>query len=355
MNSHESIILIKMTANHQSDWRIYFLTLQSIIGKKGFYKVDLLKKISSSIMKKKIQNKIGVSRKFYPTQLAIETVCDCNAKCIMCPSKNKQRAKGTMSIETHKRIIDSVKSWGAPVNMITHAGMGEPLLDARLEEKISYEKNIFPEAQIIVYSNGSILSEKRGISLIDSGLDIISFSINAFYENTYMAVMNLSREKVYSNVERFLELRREKKSDMQVCVSLTKTDLCSDQEIKEYNDYWKDRVNSVIFPPWISWGGTFDHSIKGTQLPCLYIWQVLMVDYDGTVKMCCEDYDSRFPMGNILDKNPDEIFNSKRMVDQRSAQLRGDFTWPNICRNCIETFQSAETYWKNSSPIPYNK
>jgi len=306
-------------------------------------------------MFKKIRKKIGGNRKFLPVQLAIETICGCNAKCLMCPSESMQRPKGTMSNETHNKIIEKVKEWGAPIRLITHAGLGEPLLDEKLEEKILYEKERFPNAQVIVYSNASILSEKRGISLINSGLDVISFSINAFYENTYKAVMKLDRDKVYRNVERFLELRREKGSSMQVCVSLTKTDICSEREIEDYNNFWKDKVNSVIFPPWISWGGTFNHSVKGLQLPCFYIWQTLMVDYDGTVKMCCEDYDSRFPMGNLLDKLPDEIFNSKRMIDQRNAQLHGDFTWPNICMNCIETFESAKIYWKNSNPIPFKK
>ena len=80
----------------------------------------------------------------------------------------------------------------------------------------------------------------------------------------------------------------------------------------------------------------------------------MMIDYDGTVKMCCEDYDSRFPMGSLLTQHPDEIFNSPRMQAQRGAQLQGDFSWPDICRDCAETHDVAKSFWERPDlePLP---
>ena len=72
----------------------------------------------------------------------------------------------------------------------------------------------------------------------------------------------------------------------------------------------------------------------------------MMIDFDGTVKMCCEDYDTRFPTGSILTQDPDEIFNSQRMQAQRSAQLSGDFCSPEICKNCTETHGTAKQFWE---------
>ena len=61
----------------------------------------------------------------------------------MCPYPNMNRHKGTMSEELHKLIIDKVSAWNAPIENISNAGMGEPLLDTKLEQKIIYEISNF--------------------------------------------------------------------------------------------------------------------------------------------------------------------------------------------------------------------
>ena len=128
----------------------------------------------------KVRSAIGNTECFMPTQLAIETVRACNAKCIMCPSTTMKRPKGVMQTEVHETILRKISQWGAPISLITHAGIGEPLLDKMLEERIRREKEVFPEAQIIVYTNGGLLDEERARKLIESGVNTVSFSINGF-------------------------------------------------------------------------------------------------------------------------------------------------------------------------------
>jgi len=36
---------------------------------------------------------------------------------------------------------------GAPISIISHAGMGEPLTDRAIHDKIAYEKGVFPDAR----------------------------------------------------------------------------------------------------------------------------------------------------------------------------------------------------------------
>lgn len=294
---------------------------------------------------------IGDKRCFMPTQLAVETVSACNAGCIMCPSSAMKREKAVMRPEVHQTILRKISEWGAPISLITHAGLGEPLLDRMLEERIQQEKKVFPDAQVIVYTNGSLLDEERALKLIDSGVDIVSFSINGFRKETYEAVMKLPRDNTYKNVERFCEIKQKLGSKVGMCVSLIKTDLCSQQELEEYKQFWETKKIQVITPPWISWGNHFEHSIRKHQLPCFYIWKTMMIDQDGTVKMCCEDYDSQYPLGNIMTQSPSEIFNSARMQQQRIDQLNGNFSRPEICKNCTETFEPARDFWMSSPAL----
>jgi radical SAM protein with 4Fe4S-binding SPASM domain len=294
---------------------------------------------------------IGDKRCFMPTHMAIETISACNADCIMCPSSKMKREKAVMRPEVHQTILRKITDWGAPISLITHAGLGEPLLDRMLEERIQQEKKTFTDSQIIVYTNGSLLDEERALKLIDSGVDIVSFSINGFRKETYEAVMKLPRDNTYRNVERFCEIKQKLGSKINICVSAIKTDLCSQQELEEYKQFWETKNVQVIMPPWISWGNHFEHSIRKHQLPCFYIWKTMMIDQDGTVKMCCEDYNTRYPLGNIMTQSPSEIFNSARMRQQRTDQLNSNFSWPEICKNCTETFEPARDFWMNSPAL----
>jgi radical SAM protein with 4Fe4S-binding SPASM domain len=299
----------------------------------------------------KIRAAIGHKKSFMPTQLAIETVRACNAKCTMCPSETMKRPRGIMSREVHETILSKISRWGAPVSLITHAGLGEPLLDKMLEDRIRREKEVFPNAQVIVYTNGSLLDEARALKLIASGVDVVSFSINGFRKETYEAVMQLPRDNTYYNVEAFCRLKQRTGSNVGICVSLVKTDLCGQQEIEEYSQYWQARHVTVVTPPWISWGNLLAHSVRKPQHPCLYIWKTMMIDNDGTVKLCCEDYDSQYPLGNIMTQEPSEIFNSPNIQRLRSNQLNGDFSWLPMCRNCTETFEPAADFWKSSPSL----
>lgn len=301
----------------------------------------------------RIQATVGTARRFKPTHLAIETTNACNADCCMCPYSTQKRLKGVMKAEVHRMIIDKVKGWGAPITLITHAGLGDPLLDKRLEERIAYEKSVFPDALVAVYTNAGLLSEERAQRLLDSPVDLVSVSINGFHADSYEKVMKLPRDVTYRNVERFDELRRRQARRVRLAVSMVVLPEHAPDEPAAFAAHWRGRADEIILPPWISWGDFRPKvPLEGPPLPCAYIWKTMMVDHDGTVKMCCEDYDSRYPMGNLLTDEPDAVFNSLRMQKQRAAQLAGDFSTPALCVDCVESGLPAREFWASATLAP---
>jgi hypothetical protein len=270
----------------------------------------------------------------------------------MCPYPTLERHKGFMSADVHKLIVDKVFDWGAPIELITHAGMGEPLLDKSITQKIIYEKTVFRKARVAVYSNVSALDEKRSIQLLDSGLDILSVSLNAFRKETYETVMKLPYSRTQTNLHRFIELNRLRGQPVEIHVSLIPTEHHSADEIREFREYWTPLVKNVIIPPLIGWGGHFRVTEHKKQYPCRYIWQVLQVDWDGTVAMCCEDFETRFPLGNLVTSSPGEVYNSSMFQEQRRRQVSGDFSVPSICEGCIESHEVARDFWKTAEVIP---
>ena len=294
----------------------------------------------------------SASTGIYPRQLAIETVNHCNAECVMCPYPNMNRHKGTMSEEIHKLIIDKVSAWNAPIEIISHAGMGEPLLDTNIEQKIIYEKQVFPKAMVAVYSNVSALNEKRAGQILDSGVDVLSVSLNGYSKEVYEAVMNLSFERTQQNLDLFIKMNNERGHPIEINVSLVPTQHHDKSEVENFCRYWEGKVDAVVVPPYIGWGGFFDLGIKKKQYPCRYIFEVLQIDWDGTVVMCCEDFESQYPLGNLTKQDPNEIFNSPKIQEQRRQMVGGNFSHPPICLDCIESHGVAREFWKRAEILP---
>jgi pyruvate-formate lyase-activating enzyme len=314
---------------------------------------ELCRPVCDALLRRKIRRylRAGEACGFLPAQLAIETSAVCNARCIMCPQHQMTRLRGFMLQEVHRLVIDKVAAWAPAITTISHAGMGEPLLDRGLADKVRYEKKAFPKARVIVFTNASLLNEARARRLLEAGLDDISISLNAFRPETYRAVMSLPYEETLKNVLRLLELRSEMNASLKVAVSLIPTDRHLREEIAEFLRFWTGKADAVVVPTWISWGEHFRHEPTPAHWPCRYIWQVLMVDWSGIAKMCCEDYDTRFPLGDLTRESPDEIFNSARLLKQRTEQTAGRFEWPEICRNCIEAQEVARDFWRTDSPL----
>lgn len=97
---------------------------------------------------------------------------------------------------------------------------GEVLLNNDLESIISHCKNIYNIPYIYISSNGALMSESRAISLIESGLDSIKFSINAIDSIHYKKVHNRDDfDKVIQNFSTLLKLKKEKYPHLKLLIS----------------------------------------------------------------------------------------------------------------------------------------
>ena len=85
------------------------------------------------------------------TSVAIETTSDCNRRCDYCPVgyDNMRRSAKHMSESLYQKIIEQL----AAINYRGKVALqfyGEPLIDPRLDERISFAKSRLPEAQIVI-------------------------------------------------------------------------------------------------------------------------------------------------------------------------------------------------------------
>ena len=128
-----------------------------------------------------------------PFRLWIEPTNVCNLKC------------GFMSFETFAAIIHQCKDYVFDVNLHHR---GESLLHRDLGEMIQLAKQSGVLTNL--HTNANLLTEQKALEILDSGLDLISFSFLGYDAETHERLSNEGDfERTLGNVIGFLRLRAE--------------------------------------------------------------------------------------------------------------------------------------------------
>ena len=128
-----------------------------------------------------------INDKVIPSDIQIETVCGiCNLRCIMCPIEQSKRKK-IMNNEKLTKILKKLQPYLYNQKFLSLCGLGEPLIDKNVHEKIKIAKEMgFLGTGI--YTNGTLLNEKKSENLLDAKLDSLIISIDGFTSKTQEAI-----------------------------------------------------------------------------------------------------------------------------------------------------------------------
>lgn len=133
-------------------------------------------------------------RRPWPSRLFVETTTRCNLRCRMCVKETWDRSvmEGDMEDETFTALEEAFPHLEA----LVLNGVGEPLLDTRLERFIRRAKVLMPPGSWIGFqSNGMLLDEKRAVSLLNAGLDRICISADALNPETFRKIRRGGEEQ----------------------------------------------------------------------------------------------------------------------------------------------------------------
>ncbi len=130
----------------------------------------------------------------WPSRLFVETTTRCNLHCRMCVKETWDRSamEGDMADETFAALEEAFPHLEA----IVLNGVGEPLLDSRLERFIRRSKELMPPGSWVGFqSNGMLLDGKRAVSLLNAGLDRICISADALNPETFRQIRRGGEEQ----------------------------------------------------------------------------------------------------------------------------------------------------------------
>jgi len=97
------------------------------------------------------------------------------------------------------------------------------------------------------------------------------------------------------------------------------------------------RIGSVAF------ANPRDHAWERT--PCVYLWNQMPILSDGSVALCCDDWDGRGALGNISTSRLEELWQHSERARIRRAHLAGKSSTVSLCAGCRQPRQGP--WWFN--------
>lgn len=283
--------------------------------------------------------KRGKTRLAYmPVRLWVEPTSFCNLACVMCPNKDLPREeKGYMDFGLFKKIVDEAKGWAFDVHLMHR---GESLLHPEFFRMVAYAK----EAGLVTrfHTNGTLLDEDKARRLIASGLDQFAFSFDGFDKESYEKIrVKGDFERTVKNILRFLEIKKELGARKPYTVlELIHFPDVFDKAGREGRRDFLARfkglpLDEIKVKKLHNWAGDEGGAPKRRHYsPCTFLWQALVIFWDGSVLPCPQDFFGCRELGNVKDSTLAEVWNGEKMVELRRKILAKDFEGLPTCAEC---------------------
>lgn len=235
--------------------------------------------------------------------LEISPIDVCNRKCTFCPKSNPQIApdqhQAIMPPLLFNKIARELEEleYGGTVML---AGYGEPLLSKHIVEMVRAFANV---CNTEITTNGDPLTPKKIANLIEAGVS--KFVVSLYDGPSQIEEMN-SLFRLAGATEEHYILR--------------------DRWYDEKSDFGLKLTNR---------GGTirFGDTEESNKRPCFYPSYMMMVDWNGDVFLCTQDWNRRVRCGNLNYEHVESVWNSKVFKNYRKSLFSGNRS-ANPCIGC---------------------
>ncbi len=270
--------------------------------------------------------------------MRFEGTTKCNYNCVICPHDKLTRKKETMSLELFRELFDKIIAETDQYDTLTFSGMGEPLLDETLDGKIAYVKKRQKDMQILILTNGSLLTPERFLQLERLGVTWIRVSFYGNDPESYSRVHGVRDKAMFQKVrDNSVEISR-LKTTTKLLLTFNVVEGTNDGCVKDWIEYWKDTADLIeVWRPhnWVD-GRNYRKIQKKKLKTCGRLFKgPLQIQVDGTVNMCCFDFDGKLTLGDLKTQSLKEIFSSAAYKKIVECDKTGNFKGSNlICEHC---------------------
>jgi MoaA/NifB/PqqE/SkfB family radical SAM enzyme len=272
---------------------------------------------------------------------------------------NTDLAHGKMPPELYQKIIDDLTL--TPPRRILLYLQNEPLSDKRMPEFVQYLAERLPQTNTLVTTNGTKLTEEMGARLIDAGLHRVKVSLQSLDDAVNRKIMGYDATPVINNVINFKRILKEKKSKLDLRVSMVVTGE-NNQEIEESRRFWRRHGVHLVTSALENRGGNIKNALElnaGLEMKvrdhCIRPSREMCVLFNGEVVLCCVDWFRTVIGGDVSKASVQEVWNSPVFAQIREGFNEQDVKkLPEICVNCTESAcpnhhrrRNLRNFWKN--------
>ena len=276
-----------------------------------------------------------------PKKIQIDIITGiCNIDCIMC-NVNDLKIKKIMDFDVFEDIVSSLERYKESFEQITLVGVGEPLLDKKVVDKITLLKSK-SFTGIGLYTNGTLLDETFTDTILFAGLDSLIVSIDSINEETYSKIRQGGRiEDVLKNVLSFRDRRNALGAHTKIIIRFTKQDL-NKNEYPAFLKYWQNELNFTLGDLVLcydvhNFGGNKETSSlvsSNISIKCPEVFDRLYIRVDGEVGLCCGDINYQERIGSIIENDVVELYNNDIFNRYRDFMQNGRLHELELCKNC---------------------
>jgi hypothetical protein len=280
-----------------------------------------------------------------------------------------------MDMDFHRftNIIDQAASLN--METISVVGYGEPLLYPHFSEAMHYVRNKLPDTEIMVTTNGVILTKALSADIINCEVDQIIISVNASSSKKYKFINKADGfDRVVSNTKDFLSILNgdRKKRRTRAYVQILK-EFHTQDEISEFCKFWSPYLDpnaSVSVKSLTDWMGLVDLSwahLKGLvqpnafereRYPCMAIYYDRVVTVEGKVLACClalPIMPESLIIGDARESSLADIFCSNRARFLKELNLGEGLETIYPCEKCDRWRDRPNIFIRNRIPLTKRK
>jgi len=275
----------------------------------------------------------------YPVKINLglhDGVCNLRCpKCFIFGDNNQNHSdtkflKGEMSKEKILQILNEVA--GKNVN-VQPAHWAEPLIAKTFDFFIveSKKRNI----PVTINTNGLLIDEEKAEFLVNNQVDSIFISIDAFTNETFLKTRSSDElEKLKKGIFYLLEKRGDKQLP-RIGVSFTEDEI-NESETEDFLNYWIKHVDAVRINETYTDDRHVakDNVIDIERKPCKFLFDSMVINYNGDVPVCCLDTFNQTNMGNTFNEGVKNVWKGKDFEFVRKAQIDGDYDKIPFCKHC---------------------
>lgn len=237
-----------------------------------------------------------------PSWIEISLIDVCNRKCSFCPKSDENTAPDTfMKMSTFQidKLVNELKEIGY-AGSICLCGYGEPLL----HKDINYiVKKLSEVSSVEIVTNGDPLSVKMISQLYNSKADRVLVSM---YDGEHQIKKFKKMAKEAKVPDDFLILRDRWYS-----------------EEKNFGVKLTNRAGTI----------NIGNQVQNFHTHCYYPSYQFLIDWNGDVYLCPQDWQRRNAMGNLMQEHIFDVWSGKILTKYRKELLEGKRN-SKPCRDC---------------------